>query len=87
MRIVLSGLSLLSSILSATALLVPQADSSQQVLAPPQADDNNGIHLAVAPACGPLSGAVFDVNAGIDLKRIKTIVAFGVRPLSLTFLC
>ncbi|KAI9068171.1 carbohydrate esterase family 16 protein [Trametes sanguinea] len=38
---------------------------------------NNGIHLAVSPVCGPLSGNVSDVNAGIDLKRIKTIVAFG----------
>ncbi|KAF8994730.1 carbohydrate esterase family 16 protein [Cyathus striatus] len=38
---------------------------------------NDGIHLAVSPACGPLSGAVSDVNAGIDVKRIKTIVSFG----------
>ena len=41
-------------------------------------DTNNGIHLAVSPACGPLSGHTADVNAGIDLKRVKTIVAFGV---------
>ncbi len=41
-------------------------------------DRNNGIHLAVSPVCGPLSGNVSDVNAGIDLKTIKTIVAFGV---------
>ncbi|KAI8996637.1 hypothetical protein BD414DRAFT_409262 [Trametes punicea] len=40
-------------------------------------DRNNGIHLAVSPICGPLSGNVSDVNAGIDLARIKTIVAFG----------
>ncbi|OJT04615.1 hypothetical protein TRAPUB_4680 [Trametes pubescens] len=40
-------------------------------------DRNNGIHLAVSPVCGPLSGNVSDVNAGIDLKTIKTIVAFG----------
>ncbi|OSC99273.1 carbohydrate esterase family 16 protein [Trametes coccinea BRFM310] len=38
---------------------------------------NHGIHLAVSPVCGPLSGNVSDVNAGVDLKRIKTIVAFG----------
>ncbi|KAI0649681.1 hypothetical protein C8Q79DRAFT_900650 [Trametes meyenii] len=38
---------------------------------------NNGIHLAVSPVCGPLSGNVSDVNAGIDLKKFKTIVAFG----------
>ncbi|PIL28541.1 hypothetical protein GSI_08582 [Ganoderma sinense ZZ0214-1] len=77
MRTVLSTLSLLLSFLSARALRLPEADYSQHVLAPPQADDNNGIHLAVSPACGPLSGAVSDVNAGVDLKRIKTIVAFG----------
>ncbi len=46
-------------------------------------DGNNGIHLAVSPVCGPLSGNVSDVNAGIDLTRIKTIVAFGVRFFSL----
>ncbi|KAI0771289.1 hypothetical protein BD413DRAFT_476245 [Trametes elegans] len=40
-------------------------------------DRNNGIHLAVAPVCGPLSGNVSDVNAGITLEKIKTIVAFG----------
>ncbi|KAI0767761.1 hypothetical protein C8Q74DRAFT_1318276 [Fomes fomentarius] len=43
-------------------------------LAPPR---NNGIHLAVSPICGPLSGSTADVNAGLDLKRVKTIVAFG----------
>ena len=42
-------------------------------------DPNNGIHLAVSPICGPLSGNTSDVNAGIDLSCIKTIVAFGVR--------
>ncbi|KAI0708321.1 hypothetical protein C8Q76DRAFT_627053 [Earliella scabrosa] len=40
-------------------------------------DSNNGIHLAVSPTCGSLSGNTADVNAGIDLKRAKTIVAFG----------
>ncbi|KAI0658162.1 hypothetical protein C8Q70DRAFT_918294 [Cubamyces menziesii] len=40
-------------------------------------DPNNGIHLAVSPICGPLSGNTSDVNAGIDLSCIKTIVAFG----------
>ncbi|KAI0703893.1 hypothetical protein C8T65DRAFT_654550 [Cerioporus squamosus] len=39
--------------------------------------NNSGIHLAVSPACGSLSGNASDVNAGIDLKRVKTIVAFG----------
>ncbi|KAL1948214.1 hypothetical protein VTO73DRAFT_12289 [Trametes versicolor] len=40
-------------------------------------DRNNGIHLAVSPVCGPLSGNVSDVNTGINLSTIKTIVAFG----------
>jgi len=40
-------------------------------------DDNDGIHLAVSPRCGPLGGNTSDVNAGIDLKSIKTIVSFG----------
>ena len=39
---------------------------------------NDGITLAVSPICGPLSGNVSDVNAGIDLATFKTIVAFGV---------
>ena len=83
MKTMLSTLSLLSFLLSASALHVPGSDSSQHVLAPPHGDDNNGIHLAVSPACGSLSGLAADVNAGIDLKRIKTIVAFGVRLLPL----
>ena len=40
--------------------------------------DNDGIHLAVSPVCGPLSGNTSDVNTGIHLPLIKTIVAFGV---------
>ena len=43
-----------------------------------QDDGNDGIHLAVSPVCGPLSGNTSDANAGIDLSSIKTIVAFGV---------
>ncbi|KAI1782982.1 hypothetical protein LXA43DRAFT_1103129 [Ganoderma leucocontextum] len=39
--------------------------------------DNDGIHLAVSPVCGPLSGNVSDVNAGIHLPLIRTLVAFG----------
>lgn len=44
--------------------------------------DNDGIHLAVNPNCGPLGGNTADVNAGIDLSKIKTIVSFGVRTMS-----
>ncbi|KAH9934521.1 uncharacterized protein BXZ73DRAFT_100711 [Epithele typhae] len=39
--------------------------------------DINGIHLAVHPVCGTLSGHVVDVNAGVDLGLINTVVAFG----------
>lgn len=48
------------------------------LITPKIADDNDGIHLAVRPICGPLSGNMSDVNAGVDLDAIKTIVAFGV---------
>ncbi len=41
--------------------------------------DNDGIHLAVHPQCGPLNGKTTNVNAGIVPASIKTIVAFGVR--------
>lgn len=44
---------------------------------------NDGIHLAVAPVCGTLDGNVTDVNAGLVLTAYKTIVAFGVRVLSI----
>ncbi|KAI0318728.1 carbohydrate esterase family 16 protein [Amylostereum chailletii] len=40
-------------------------------------DDNNGIRLAVSPKCGRLGGNFTDVNAGIDMSTIKTIVSFG----------
>lgn len=39
---------------------------------------NDGIHLAVSPKCGSLSGTVTDVNAGVELFKIDTIVSFGV---------
>ncbi|KAI0032535.1 carbohydrate esterase family 16 protein [Vararia minispora EC-137] len=38
---------------------------------------NDGIHLAVHPTCGMLGGTFQDVNAGIDLSIVKTIVSFG----------
>ena len=41
-------------------------------------DDNDSIRLAIGPQCGRLSGSVSDVNAGVDLSTIKTIVSFGV---------
>jgi len=31
----------------------------------------------VTPKCGPLSGSTADVNAGLDLGQVKTIVSFG----------
>ncbi|KAF8829563.1 carbohydrate esterase family 16 protein [Lentinula edodes] len=39
--------------------------------------DNDGIHLAVSPQCGPLDGKTTNVNAGIVPTSIKTIVSFG----------
>jgi len=35
------------------------------------------VHLAVHPQCGPLWGNVSDVNAGLNLAEMKTIVSFG----------
>jgi len=40
--------------------------------------DNDGIHLAISPQCGQLSGNPADINAGIDSGKIRTIVSFGV---------
>ncbi|KAF8514791.1 hypothetical protein JB92DRAFT_2917919 [Gautieria morchelliformis] len=41
-------------------------------------DTNNGIHLAIGPNCGSLSGLFSDVNAGLlALDSYKTIVSFG----------
>ncbi|KAG0702259.1 hypothetical protein DFH29DRAFT_999497 [Suillus ampliporus] len=40
-------------------------------------DPNDGIHLAVSPKCGPLSGPASDFNAGLNLPQCKTIVSFG----------
>lgn len=44
---------------------------------------NDGIHLAVHPQCGTLGGNFTDVNAGIDLSSIRTIVTFGVSLMAL----
>ncbi|KAH0831406.1 carbohydrate esterase family 16 protein [Lanmaoa asiatica] len=35
------------------------------------------VYLAVHPQCGPLWGTVSDVNAGLNLANINTIVSFG----------
>jgi hypothetical protein len=50
-------------------------DPQQPFPLPP---DNDGIHLAVGPDCGKLSGSTADINAGINSGTIKTIVSFGV---------
>lgn len=44
-----------------------------------QGPNETDVHLAVHPECGSLWGTVSDVNAGLDLANIKTIVSFGVR--------
>ncbi|VDB86519.1 unnamed protein product [Peniophora sp. CBMAI 1063] len=43
----------------------------------PQKENNDGIHLAISPPCGTLSENVTNVNVGIDLRDIDTIVSFG----------
>ena len=40
-------------------------------------DDNDGIHLAISPPCGSFGGNVTNVNSGIDLRNMDTIVSFG----------
>jgi len=61
-------LSLLAYFFTTYALIIPRQNTNY----------NDGIHLAVSPKCGPLVGRMADVNAGIDLGNIKTIVSFGV---------
>jgi len=57
-------------------LRVQFGGSNQQLFSPPS--DNDGIHLAVSPQCGQLSGTQANINAGIDRRNIRTIVSFGV---------
>ncbi|KAF8427625.1 carbohydrate esterase family 16 protein [Boletus edulis BED1] len=47
------------------------------ILAPSPGSNETDVHLAVHPRCGPLWGNVSDMNAGVDLAPIKTIVSFG----------
>ena len=61
-------LSLLTYLVGVSAFAIPRQWSIY----------NDGIHLAVRPTCGSLSGNTADVNAGINLLKIKTIVSFGV---------
>lgn len=56
-------------------------------IVPQVRDDNDGVHLAVSPKCGPLGGTLADVNAGIDLSQIKTIVSFGVGVFLVLYHC
>lgn len=44
-----------------------------------QGSNEAEVHLAVHPRCGPLGGNVSDVNAGLTLTNVRTIVSFGVR--------
>lgn len=45
-------------------------------------ETGNDVRLAVSPHCGLLPGVVSDVNTGINIGAIKTIVSFGVRVIS-----
>ncbi|KAI0752416.1 hypothetical protein C8Q80DRAFT_1097312 [Daedaleopsis nitida] len=67
----------LLSLLPAPTLRATTPGSQERLSLQDDAKNNSGIHLAVSPHCGPLSGKVADVNAGVSLKKIKTIVAFG----------
>lgn len=58
---------------------------AEAAISPRQGSNETVVHLAVHPQCGPLSGNVSDVNAGLDLAKIKTIVSFGVRVHSVRF--
>ena len=69
-------LSLLAYFVTVDSLVTPQQGTF----------GNDGIHLAVTPKCGPLSGSTADVNAGLDLGQVKTIVSFGVSIIFDTFL-
>ncbi|KAF8548676.1 hypothetical protein OG21DRAFT_1470985 [Imleria badia] len=50
---------------------------AQAAVSPRQVSNETDVHLAVRPQCGPLWGNVSDVNAGVDLTNINTIVSFG----------
>ena len=50
-----------------------------EAVLPCQGSTQPDVHLAVHPQCGPLWGNVSDVNAGLNLAKMKTIVSFGVR--------
>ncbi len=72
-------LALALSLASAYSISLPRPGA--RILSRPSnvaRQDNDGIHLAVSPVCGPLSGNVSDANSGIHLPLIKTLVAFGV---------
>ncbi|THH17070.1 hypothetical protein EW146_g3673 [Bondarzewia mesenterica] len=62
---------------SAFAYINPTQALVQNPFASLREERNDGIHLAVHPQCGPLGGNTTDVNAGISLRSIKTIVSFG----------
>lgn len=53
--------------------------SAEAAVLPRQGSNETDVHLAVHPQCGPLRGNFSDVNAGLNLAKIKTIVSFGVR--------
>ncbi|KAJ7254772.1 hypothetical protein C8J57DRAFT_1236501 [Mycena rebaudengoi] len=44
---------------------------------PVERQTNDGVHLAITPACGKLGGTFANANAGVVTTGIKTLVAFG----------
>jgi hypothetical protein len=61
-----------------SVLIIASITLAAGLTVPRQSHDNDGIHLAIEPTCGALGGNVSNVNSGINLSAIKTIVAFGV---------
>ncbi|KAJ6555461.1 hypothetical protein DFH09DRAFT_1492825 [Mycena vulgaris] len=65
-------------ILLATALLVSPFSGAQTTTFPVLVNSTSPLTLAVAPACGSLDAANFtELNTGINLNAIRTIVTFG----------
>ncbi|KAF8191024.1 hypothetical protein K438DRAFT_1970770 [Mycena galopus ATCC 62051] len=60
------------------ALLTVEVASSARPPPAVRQANNDGVHLAITPACGELGGTFTNVNAGILTTGIETLVAFGL---------
>ncbi|KAJ7226673.1 carbohydrate esterase family 16 protein [Mycena pura] len=59
------------------ASLVAILSAVAAVHLPVKRQTNDGVHLAITPACGKLGGTFANANAGVVTTGIKTLVAFG----------